>query len=529
MKILTAQQMRRIDERAMQEHRISSAELMDRAGSAAAERLLHILPAIRELPPLILCGKGNNGGDGLALARHLLVEEGIASRVVLIASSGSLAPTATLHLKRAQEAGVKVEEAPGPKEWEEMAEALADHEVIVDALLGTGLSGPARDLTARVIVDLNDSTAIVVSLDIPSGLSGDSAAIVGPAVHADHTIALVCPKLPHVFPPASLLAGRLHVVDIGIPEAAIAAEDVALNMITREDVWPLLEPRHPEAHKGDFGKLLVIAGSVGRSGAAALVAHAALRAGAGLVTAATAASAQPILAGHLMELMTEGLPETHGSIAMAALPLLRDLMQGADVLALGPGLTTREETSRLVRAVVSETTLPVVLDADGINAFAGRAAELTRGERLLILTPHPGEMARLLSTESSPVTIEQVQADRVKTARDFTQAHGCYLVLKGYRTVVASPEGEIWINLTGNAGMATAGSGDVLTGIIAGLLGQGLAPMDACRVGVFLHGLAGDLAAGDLGETPLMAGDLIAYLSQAFEEVLAENTDDEEP
>ncbi len=529
MKILTAQQMRRIDERAMKEHGLSAAELMDRAGSAVAERLLHILPAIREVPPLILCGKGNNGGDGLALARHLMVEEGIASHVVLLASHSSLEGAAAVHLKLALEAGVAVEEAPGPKEWEEVAAALEDQEVIVDALLGTGLKGPARDQMARVITDLNDSTGIVVSLDIPSGLSGDSAGIEGPAVHADHTIALACPKLPHVFPPASLLAGRLHVVDIGIPEAAIEAEEATLNMITREDVWPLLEPRHPEAHKGDFGRLLVIAGSVGRSGAAALVAHAALRAGAGLVTAATAATAQPTLAGHLMEMMTEALPEAHGAISMAALPLLRDLMQRADLLVIGPGLTTREETAQLVRAIVSETTLPVVLDADGINAFAGRASELTRGERLLILTPHPGEMARLLTKGSSTVTAAQEQADRVATARDFAQAHECYLVLKGYRTVVASPEGEVWINLTGNAGMATAGSGDVLAGVVAGLLGQGLAPMDACRVGVFLHGLAGDIAAGDLGEAPLMAGDLIAYLSQAFEEVLADRADDEGP
>jgi len=527
MKILTAQQMRRIDERAMKEHGLASAELMDRAGAAVAERLLRVLPAIREMGPLILCGKGNNGGDGLALAQHLMVEEGIVSRVVLLGTRDRLSPTSTIHLQKALEAGIEVEEAASDEAWDRIADALEEYEVIVDALLGTGLKGPARDLYARVIADLNDCAAIVVSLDIPSGLSGDTGAIEGPAVHADHTIALACPKIAHVFPPAALLAGRMHVVDIGIPDEAIQAEEVTLNLTTREDVWPLLEPRHPESHKGDFGRLLVIGGSLGRSGAAALVAHAALRSGAGLVTAATTASAQPILAGHLPEMMTEALPENQGAVALAALPIVRDLMQRADVIALGPGLSTSEETMQFVRGVVAETGHPVVLDADGLNAFAGRAADLTRGDRLLILTPHPGEMARLLTTESKKVTAEQVQADRVTIARDFARAHGCYLVLKGYRTVVASPDGEIWINPTGNPGMATAGSGDVLAGVIAGLLGQGLSPLDACRVGVFLHGLAGDLAAEEVGEVPLMAGDLIAWLPAAFEEV-ADAPDDEE-
>jgi NAD(P)H-hydrate epimerase len=491
---------------------------MDNAGRAVAETLLRLYPALPDMNLLIVCGKGNNGGDGIAAARHL-ASRGVTARVVSLAPISSYQGPAARQRDSALRDGVTVEEALSDEAWAKVAAGIPQrHVLILDALLGTGLKGPARGLTARAIADINGSGLEVVALDIPSGLSGDAAGIPGAAIRADRTIALACPKIPHVFDPAAALCGTLHVIDIGIPHEAVAAEEVTLNLIDESEMAAIVPVREADSHKGDYGRILVIGGSRGKSGAAALVAHAALRSGAGLVTAATSIGAQPILASHVIEMMTEGLPETAaGSLSRLAIPALRELMQASDVLAVGPGLTAGEETAALVRGIVSSTPLPVVLDADGLNAFAGRAAELKGESRVLILTPHPAEMARLISRPGSPpVTTAHVQADRVGAARVFARQHVCYLVLKGHRTVVAEPGGQVWINPSGNPGMASAGSGDVLTGVLAGLLGQGLSPLESCLLGVYVHGLAGDLASADYGETSLIARDIIDYLPDAF-------------
>ncbi len=517
MKILTAEQMGRIDRRTEQRHGIASGTLMDNAGRAVAETLLHLYPSLTALKPLILCGKGNNGGDGITAARHLAAR-GVPARVILLARADDLGGPAAEHRDRARTAGIEIEEAPDEEAWNRIGREIATHDLIVDAVFGTGLKGAARGLGARAIHDINASRREVVALDIPSGLSGDSAQIPGAAVQADHTIALACPKIPHVFDPAALLVGRLHVVDIGIPPEAVAAEDVRLNLVTESEVAPLVPLREADTHKGDYGRVLALSGSKGKSGATAMLCLSALRSGAGLVTAATAASAQPILASQVMEMMTEALPETSsGTVSRAAAPLLRTLVEACDVLAVGPGLTTVEDTSALVREIIASTGHPVVLDADGLNAFAGRADELNGASRVLILTPHPGEMARLLRRQDgSKMTAADVQDDRVGVARSFAAERSCYLVLKGHRTVIAEPGGEVWINPTGNPGMASGGSGDVLTGVLAGLLAQGLSPLESCLLGVYLHGLAGDLAASARGETSLIARDIIAHLSEAF-------------
>jgi len=517
MKILTADQMRRIDQRAMTQHGIAPEALMDGAGRAVADALFALYPGLPASHLVILCGKGNNGGDGLAVARHLK-QRGAASRVVLLCEKQAVAGAAAHHLRLAEQAGVAVEIAADESAWATVAASLPRHGLVLDALLGTGLRGGARGLMARAIQNLNATGAPVVALDIPSGLSGDDAGVPGPAVRAEHTIALACPKIPHVFEPAASLAGALHVVDIGIPESAVAAENVDLNLIAEAMVAPLVPVREADSHKGDYGRLLILAGSAGKSGAAAMVGLAALRSGAGLVTAATSAAAQPILAGHVMEMMTEAMPQTSsGALSMAAAPMIRELMPSADVLAVGPGLTSSEETSALVREIVGGTGLPVVLDADGLNAYAGRAGEIRGDTRVLVLTPHPGEMGRLISIPGGPpVGAAQVQSDRIGTARRFAVEHACYLVLKGHRTLVAEPGGQVWVNPTGNPGMATGGSGDVLTGVLSGLLCQGLSPLESCLLGVYMHGLAGDLASADYGENSLMARDLIDYLPEAF-------------
>ncbi len=517
MKILTAEQMRRVDQRAETSFGVSSKILMDNAGRSVVDALQSLYPDLKGDSLLIVCGKGNNGGDGIAAARYLR-SRGLTPRVVLLARRSTLEGPAAHHLKKTLEDGLVVEEVPDEETWAGVAGQLSRYTVILEAVLGTGLTGAARGLPARVIQDLNSAEVDVVSLDIPSGLSGDSGGVPGPAVCADHTIALACPKLPHLLEPAATLVGNLHVVDIGIPAEALEAEPVELNLIDESEVSAMMPVREADSHKGDYGRVLVLAGSLGKAGAAAMVGRAALRAGAGLVTAATSTSAQPILAAQVIEMMTEALPQTHdGALSRAAAPFLRDLMRAADVLAVGPGLTTSPETVSLVREIVGETSLPVVLDADGINAFAGAAGELKGDARVLILTPHPGEMARLLSGPGGKkVAAAEVQADRIGIARSFARGHDCYLVLKGHRTLIAEPSGQVWINPTGNPGMATGGSGDVLTGILAGLLAQGLSPLEACLLGVYAHGLAGDLAAADVGETSLMARDIIDYLAEAF-------------
>ncbi len=533
MKILTAAQMRRVDRRAERDLGVSSETLMDNAGRAVARALLEVQPGLDRLDPLILCGKGNNGGDGITAARHLK-ERGVAARVVLLARLSEIGGPAVAHLKRALAAGISVEEVPDEAAWTRARPGLARHRLIVDAVLGTGLNGPARGLAAHVIEAINGAEAVVVALDVPSGLSGDSAGIPGPSVRAHHTIALAFPKLPHVLPPAADLVGLLRVVDIGIPAEAVEAEAVDLNLIDEQEAASFLPPREPDSHKGDYGRLLVVGGSRGKSGAAAMVGLAALRSGAGLVTAASAASAQPILAAQVVEMMTEPLPETRaGALARSAAEPLRALLESNEVLAMGPGLTSGTETAALVREVVATTTLPIVLDADGLNAFAGAAEELKGDARVLILTPHPGEMARLLGPgPDGPATAARVQQDRVGVARAFAIEHACYLVLKGHRSVVAEPGGQVWINPTGNPGMATAGSGDVLTGVLAGLLSQGVPPLEACLLGVYAHGLAGDLAASERGEIAMIARDLIDHLPAAFlrlEEIASEEAPGECP
>jgi NAD(P)H-hydrate epimerase len=334
-------------------------------------------------------------------------------------------------------------------------------------------------------------------------------------------VSLAAPKICHILPPARRVCGDLVIADIGIPEVIIERLDGPYTeVITRDVMRTVLEPRDPDAHKGEFGRVLIVAGSMGKSGAAHLAAMAALRSGAGLVTVATPRSVQPILAAMAPEYMTIGLPEdASGQVTAAAVD--RVLEVATDVIALGPGLGTGDEVRAFVQGVVARAGVPIVLDADGLNAFAGEhAARLTgRDGHDIIITPHPGEMGRLMG-----LSTEQVQKDRVAAARTFAEQHQLHVVLKGHRTLIAAPEGTVAINMTGNPGMATGGTGDVLTGVIAGWFGQLLDAEGAARLGVYLHGHAGDLAMADLGEVALTASDLLTYLGDAVLELSAERT-----
>jgi NAD(P)H-hydrate epimerase len=410
--------------------------------------------------------------------------------------------------------GIEVETFPHDDHLGTLRDEIGQADLIVDGLLGTGLSGPARGTAAAAIEAVNASGALVVAVDIPSGLSGDSSHIPGPAVQADITVTFACPKVPHLLPPAEAHVGHLEVVDIGIPPEAVEAEASQLEVLEETEVARHLPFRTIEAHKGDFGRVLVIAGSVGMAGAAALVARAAQRIGAGLVTVATPDQVRPEVAALSPETLTHPLESAEaGGLGPGAAAQVLGLLEQATVLTVGPGLGLDLVAQEQVRTIVRESRLPLVLDADGLNAFAGaRAAALDGSGRTLILTPHPGEMARLLDC-----TTAEVQDDRVAAVRRCAARHQAVVVLKGYRSLVGLPDGRVSINPTGNSGLATGGSGDVLTGMMAGLLAQGLPARCAATLATYAHGLAGDLAAEAGTEATLVAGDLLDTLPKTWD------------
>jgi NAD(P)H-hydrate epimerase len=383
--------------------------------------------------------------------------------------------------------------------------------LIVDALFGTGLARPLDGLPATVVAAINAAGRPVVAVDLPSGLSADTAEIPGAAVCATLTVTFAAPKLPHVLLPGESLCGRLVVADIGIPAAVIEGLDGRyVEWLTAASLRPLIKPRKADSQKGDFGRVLIVAGSRGKTGAAALSARAALRAGAGLVTVATPASSQPIVAALGAEYMTEPIDEDDdGTIAASAID--RVLQIDADVIAAGPGLGRSPGAIAFVQALIRRARVPLVLDADALFALAADLTVLDAPDRAdIVITPHPGEMSRLTGKP-----IADVQARRMGISVEFAAAHGLTVVLKGHRTVIALPNGRLALNSTGNPGMATAGSGDVLTGVIAGWYGQLRDVDQAVRLSVYLHGLAGDHAEAAAGESALVAGDLIDHLGEA--------------
>jgi NAD(P)H-hydrate epimerase len=511
MVILTAEQMREVDERAERDHGIPAETLMDNAGREVALALVRRYPDLAARRTLILCGKGNNGGDGITAARHLR-ERGIAARVALLAAGHELTGAAAWALSKSREKGIRVEEIVDAGAWNALRRSLPEFDLIVDALLGTGVRGAARGRILEAIGAVNGAGCDVVSVDIPSGLSGSTAELPGPCVEPDLTLALAALKLPHVFPPAAPFAGDVEILDIGIPAAALAAEKTLLHWADRNAVAPLLPSRDATSHKGDYGHVLILAGSRGKSGAAVLMARAALRSGAGLVTVATPASAQPLVATGAPEAMTEPLPETpEGVLARGALERVRALIGERDVLAAGPGLGTGEGTDEVIASIVSSSKKPMILDADALNVLAARSADAVKLPEGSVLTPHPGEAGRLLKLPAG-----KVQEDRLEAARRLAREWGACALLKGHRTLVADPSGLLHVNPTGNAGMATGGSGDVLSGIVAAWLAQGLRPLDAATLSAHAHGLAGDLAARDVGQIGLTAGDIIESLPSAY-------------
>lgn len=517
MEVLNAEQMRRADREAIEIMQIPGLVLMENAGLRAAEVIDEAIEGLTERRIWVLAGTGNNGGDGFVVARHL-DRLGAACEVVLVgATRDQLRGDAAAMCAAWTGMGGTLLEIPDQAAWKFRAPALMAGDVVIDGLFGTGLNRPLEGFMAEVVQSINHAEmlgAIVVALDLPSGLFGGSPLVPGPAVQADLTVTFARPKLAHLLPPAEDLCGEVVVVDIGIPARAIQAGNPDLQWVTLEEVSELVPERDPGDHKGTFGHALVVAGSIGKAGAAALTGWGALRAGAGLVTLATPAPVRPEVAGFAPELMTENLPSSReGQLAKGAAAMVLKLAKGRSVMALGPGLGQSSATQQEIRTVVAKAEIPVVLDADGLNAFAGKLKLLARRKCPLIVTPHPGEAARLCGVETA-----EVQADRVGFARRIAATSGAVCVLKGYRTIVAEPEGQAFINPTGNPGMGSGGTGDALTGIIAGLLAQGLEPIEGAILGTYLHGLAADLAleAGETEQT-LTASHILDSLPDAFD------------
>jgi len=514
MKLARAHEMRNIDRRAMDELGVGGLFLMENAGRGVASAVKKRWGEVRGMRIGVLCGKGNNGGDGFVTARYLL-GDGAWVEVALLGRTDELRGDPKVNMERWRALGKSTLEVGAEGASDALRSFLSGKDLVVDAVFGTGLERKVEGLPAEAVRKVNDSGIPVVSIDIPSGVSSDTGEVMGVAVEAAMTVTLALPKLGLFLYPGASHAGEVQCVDIGIPERAIRAEKLDYLLFELGDAAALFPRRKPDAHKGDCGKIWLLGGSVGLTGAVAMASESAVRVGAGLVTAAVPASLNDILEAKLTEVMTCPLPDTpERALAADAGDRFIELAAQADVIAVGPGLSRNESALEAARRVVEKTDKPVVLDADGINAFQDHLDILERRTGETVITPHPGEMARLTGME-----IAKVEAERTTLPLELASRLGITVVLKGSPTVTATPDGRAYVNSSGNAGLATGGTGDVLTGTIAGLAGQGLSLDEAAPLGVFLHGLAGDIAAGRKSQWGMSAVDVIAALPDAIREV----------
>lgn len=512
MKVVTGVTMQEIDRRTIEEFGVPGLALMENAGSACASAITEMY-GCQERRAVVVAGKGNNGGDGFVIAR-LLHEQGWRVATFVVARRDDIGGDARPNLERLGDGAVTF--CPEPGMVGRYVASLREADVIVDALLGTGLRSEVTGVYADAISLMNDSGRPIVAVDIPSGIDAATGEVLGTAVRAALTVTFALAKCGHVLFPGAEFTGHLKVADIGIP-AVVTEAAPGIEFLDADTVRPLVRKRERTSHKGNFGHCLVLAGSTGKTGAAAMAANSAVRSGAGLVTLAVPASLSPILEVKTTEAMTLPLPDGDlGYLGDADQAFIDNALEGKSAVAIGPGLSLHPETVQLVRRLVSTISLPLVLDADGLNAVAGESAVLrNKKSQALILTPHPGEMARLAGC-----SVADVERDRTTAAREFAQRSGVYVILKGARTLIAAPDGRMAINGSGNPGMASGGMGDVLTGILVALLAQGYEPFTACRIGVFLHGHAADMVAGEMGEIGMAAVDVQERLPYACKQLI---------
>jgi len=507
MKVVTAEQMRRIDRITIEERGIPGSQLMERAGQAVVEQ---VWERFEPDSVAVVAGKGNNAGDGFVVAR-LLAERQCPATVFLLGNPDDLRGDA----RTMYEAIPAVVNQVRIENSQQLRDALKGFDLIVDAILGTGIQGPVRGLLGEAIEAINDTQFPVVSVDIPSGLPADGGPIEGPVVRAAHTVTMGLPKLGMLIHPGIEFTGTVTVASLDFPEDLLNDPEIHVNLLTKEMTKALLPPRPRDGHKGTFGSVLIVGGSPGMTGAPVLASRAAMRSGVGLVFCATAEGLQPQVAARLVEELTILLPSTDGrALDPGSLPRLLAEAKRMDAIALGPGIGRAEGTQQFVHKVVAEIPLPMVIDADALNALAGHLDLLHARRASAILTPHPGEMSRLTGLSAS-----QIQADRIGAASRLALDCRVVVVLKGAQTIIADVNGSIYISPTGNTGLAKGGSGDVLTGLIAGLLAQRSEALPAALCGVFLHGLAADLAADSIPPRSMIASDVIEHLPKAFHAV----------
>jgi NAD(P)H-hydrate epimerase len=512
MLVVTSQEMRELDRLTIEKYRVPSLTLMENAGEAVAEALAARFSKQAKGGVLVVCGKGNNGGDGFVVARHLK-KKSIPCEAVLLARKEEISPDAAENLRAYLKIKGKVFE--GAAALALLRERLKGKKLVVDAILGTGLKDDVRGVSAEAIALINSSGLPVLAVDIPSGLDGDAGRPLGIAIKAEMTVALAYPKLGEVIYPGLAYVGELAVADIGIRAEAVREVRPRAELLDDEEIGWLVPERDPDSHKGTYGHLLVFAGSRGKTGAAILASRAALRSGAGLVTLAAAHSLNNIFAGALVEAMTEPLAEAaNEEIEPLGDQDWRRLLERKTAVVFGPGVGVNDATRSALWWLLRNLDIPLVIDADGLTLLSGDIGRLAGAKRPPVLTPHPGEMARLIGSDTAAIN-----ADRAGVARSFAERHRCYLVLKGARTTIATPEGRIFINPTGNPGMASGGMGDVLAGILGGLSAQRFSIEDALKLGVYVHGFAGDQASMIKGQMGLIASDVIETLPQSFKQL----------
>jgi NAD(P)H-hydrate epimerase len=505
MKVATAEQMQELDRKAIETYRIPGIVLMENAGRGATEAILNAFPDIRNMNVAIIAGKGNNGGDGFVIARYLL-NQGVSVKVFLLADPKAPRGDAETNLHILTRMKGEVISVPSSKDFQKMKKDCEKFDLLIDAIFGTGLDAEVRGYYREAINHLNTLQKPIVAIDIPSGLDADTGKPLGTAIRASLTITFGLPKAGLLISPGLDYVGELKVIDISFPRNLIEEEKIQTHLLEEGEIRRWLSiPRYGDTHKGDYGHLLVLAGSVGKTGAAAMTCEAALKMGAGLVTLGIPKSLNSIMEVKLTEVMTQPLPETpQQTLSLRGLNAILRLCENKKGVVIGPGIGRVKETQSLILKLVKTLNLPIIIDADGLTALATQPKIFPPTNRSLILTPHPGEMATLTRS-----TVKEIQGDRIGVSRNFSKSHHVYLVLKGHRTVIATPQGEVFINPTGNPGMASGGTGDVLTGMIGGLICQGLGILTSLQIAVYLHGLAGDRVASEKGEKSLVATDII--------------------
>lgn len=505
MKVATSDIMRSLDKKTAESFGVASIVLMENAGRSVAHAVAKDFNTQAKKGIVVFCGKGNNGGDGFVASRHL-INKGYHVDVILLGKKEQLPEDARINYTALSRITDIIHELNDADEFSKTDINLHEKGIIIDALLGTGIKGSVKEPHSGVINLINNSGLPVIAVDIPSGVDADTGGITGVAVRATQTITFGLTKIGLVVYPGTEYAGKVEVADISIPDKLINETHIPYNLSTHNLINNILKPRNYFTNKGDYGHTLVIGGSKGKSGAAILTAKGALRVGSGLVTISGPKGLMPVFESAVLEALKEPLAENpEGFIDKTAIAQVENLLQTRDVVAVGPGIGTGKQTNDFIFDLLKRCIVPMVMDADAINILSARPGVLLEcHNENIVLTPHPGEFGRLINLNA-----KDVNNNRINLARDFAKQYHCTLVLKGARTIIASKDGEIWINPTGNPGMATGGMGDVLTGIIAGLIATGISPLHAAIAGVYMHGMAGDIVYAYHTNAPVLASDLL--------------------